>query len=130
MRVQINFKTKNGIATLTTVAATNITATTATSGGNITNDGGATITAKGVCWNTTGNPEISDKKTSDGSGTGSFTSQLTGLEVDTTYYIRAYATNSEGTAYGNQRTVLTAAYSGFSSGNALFRSNSKTWIRK
>jgi len=97
------------ILTITTTAASAITSTTATSGGNVTADGGATVTARGVCWNTSGNPTITDSKTSDGSGTGSFTSNLTNLISGTTYYIRAYATNSVGTGYGNQDSIKTFA---------------------
>lgn len=93
---------------LTTTTATDITSNDATSGGNITYDGGAQITSKGVCWSLTVNPTIANSKTSDGTGTGVFSSSLTGLTADTTYYIRAYATNSSGTSYGNQVTLRTA----------------------
>ncbi len=96
-------------ATLTTAAVTNPTATTATSGGNITADGGAPVTARGVCWATTANPTITNSKTTDGAGTGTFTSSLTGLTAGTTYHVRAYATNSFGTAYGNDVQFSTAA---------------------
>ena len=97
-----------GIPTLSTGEITSITSNSATSGGSITDDGGAVITARGVCWNTTGSPSISDKKTTDGTGTGSFTSSLTGLESNTTYYIRAYATNSASTGYGDEEWFKTA----------------------
>jgi hypothetical protein len=90
------------LPTVTTSGISFITATTAQSGGNVTFNGGATITARGVCWNTTGNPSISDNHTTDGSGTGEFTSDITGLSPNTTYYVKAYATNSAGTAYGDQ----------------------------
>ncbi len=90
------------IPTLTTTAVTNIAAATATSGGNITSDGGATVTVLGVCWSTNQSPTIADSHTSDGTGTGTYVSSLTGLNATTTYYVRAYATNSVGTAYGNQ----------------------------
>src|SRR5450759_2709884 len=90
------------LAPLTTTAASAITLTTAISGGNITSDGGATITARGVCWNTSTGPTVANSKTTDGSGPGSFASSLTGLTAGATYYIRAYATNSAGTAYGNE----------------------------
>jgi uncharacterized protein (TIGR02145 family) len=88
------------IPLLTTTPITNVTATTATSGGNITSDGGATITVSGVCWSTTANPTTSDSKTTDGSATGQFVSEITGLTAGLTFYVRAYATNSVGTAYG------------------------------
>lgn len=100
-----------GLATLTTTAASSITLTSASSGGNITADGGANITARGVCWATTANPTITNAKTSDGTGTGIFTSSLTGLTAGTTYHIRAYATNSVGTAYGNDLTFAANAVS-------------------
>ncbi|MEN8825458.1 MAG: FISUMP domain-containing protein, partial [Wenyingzhuangia sp.] len=86
-----------------------IDATTAFLGGDITNDGGASITARGVCWNTTGNPTIADSTTTEGTGTGQYTSTLSGLSPETTYYARAYATNSQGTAYGNQVQFTTLA---------------------
>ena len=93
---------------LTTSTATDITTTTATSGGNISFNGGAPISAKGLCWSTAINPTIANSKTSEGTGTDSFLSTATGLTPDTTYYFRAYATNSSGTSYGNQVTVTTA----------------------
>jgi hypothetical protein len=96
---------------VTTTAVSNITQTTATGGGNVTSDGGATVTARGVCWSTTANPTTTGSHTTDGSGTGSFTSNLTGLTANTLYYVRAYATNSAGTSYGNQVTFTTLAFS-------------------
>jgi len=88
--------------TITVAAITNITATSATCGGDISNDGGAAITARGVCWSTTDSlPTIASSKTSDGMAVGSFTSTLTGLTMNTKYFVRAYATNSAGTSYGN-----------------------------
>ncbi len=86
---------------LSTTEVTERTQTTAISGGNITDDGGATVTARGVCWSTSQTPTINDSKTEDGNGAGSFKSSITGLEPNTTYYVRAYANNSEGTGYGN-----------------------------
>jgi parallel beta-helix repeat protein len=97
------------IPTLSTSSISDITATTATGGGNITSDGGVSITARGVCWNTTLNPTIVNSHTSDGTGTGSYISYITGLIDGTTYYIRAYATNAVGTAYGNQRAFISEA---------------------
>jgi uncharacterized protein (TIGR02145 family) len=94
---------------LTTTAVSSITTTTAASGGNITSDGGATVTARGVCWNTATGPSISNSKTTDGAGTGSFTSNLSSLTPGTTYYVRAYATNSAGTSYGNELTFTSVA---------------------
>ncbi len=93
-------------ATLTTDAITNIAATTATSGGNITNNGGSAVTARGICWNTVIAPTIGDSKTTDGTGSGTFVSSITGLTVGLTYYVRAYATNGAGTSYGNEVTFV------------------------
>lgn len=87
---------------LTTSSVLDITYTTASSGGDVSSDGGEEITARGVCWRTNPNPTISDSKTTDGTGTGAFSSSLTDLTAVTTYYVRAYATNSIGTAYGNE----------------------------
>ena len=81
--------------------------TTASTGGYIADDGGAEITARGVCWNTTGTPTITDSKTSDGTGDGAFSSTMTGLSYGTVYYVRAYGTNSAGTAYGSEMTFRT-----------------------
>ena len=92
----------SSLPTLTTTAASDITTITATAGGNVTSDGGASITDRGVCWGTASMPTITDSKTSDGIGTDSFISNITALTPDTKYYLRAYATNSVGTAYGNE----------------------------
>ena len=110
---EVSFTTSQiAVPTLTTTAVTSITLTTAVSGGNITADGGGAITAKGVCWATTANPTISDSKTIDGTGTGSFTSNLSGLLPGTIYHVRAYATNSAGTAYGNDVSFTTSPIAG------------------
>jgi uncharacterized protein (TIGR02145 family) len=93
---------------ITTVPVTSITATTCTSGGNIFADSGNVIIAKGVCWNTSPNPTIANNKTSEGFGTESFVSQLTGLTQNTTYYVRAYITKSAGTNYGNEVSFKTS----------------------
>lgn len=94
-------------ASLSTVAVTSITASTATSGGTISSDGGAYVTANGICWNTSGNPSINDSKTSDAVGKEKFVSSITGLAPGTTYHVRAYATNEVGTSYGEDVTFLT-----------------------
>ncbi|MEI7831182.1 MAG: FISUMP domain-containing protein, partial [Prolixibacteraceae bacterium] len=96
-------------AGITTTAVSAITSTSLTSGGTISTDGGAAIIARGVCWNTTANPTIANSKTTDGTGTGSFISSVTGLTPGATYYFRAYAINSIGTSYGNEVTTVTAA---------------------
>jgi uncharacterized protein (TIGR02145 family) len=108
---QVSFATSDPaplLPTLTTTAITGISSSSATSGGNITGDGGAGITVRGVCWSISSNPTTSDSKTGDGSGIGIFSSNLSGLSANTLYYIRAYATNSSGTAYGNQVTFTTS----------------------
>ncbi len=97
---------------VTTSTVTAITQTTATCGGNVTSDGGAAVTARGVCWSTSPTPTIADSKTTDGTGTGGFTSSITGLTENTAYYVRAYATNSSGTGYGSAIPFTTSASSG------------------
>lgn len=104
---QRTFTTPDGHAAVTTAAATSITASSAICGGEVTTDGGFTVTARGVCYSTTPNPTVSGPHTTDGSGTGSFVSNLTGLAHNTTYYYRAYATNATGTVYGEERTFAT-----------------------
>lgn len=96
------------LPTLQTTAVTAINTTVAVSGGNITSDGGATVTAKGVVWGTSQNPTIAlSTKTTDGTGLGSFVSNISNLTANTTYYVRAYATNSLGTSYGNEINFTT-----------------------
>jgi uncharacterized protein (TIGR02145 family) len=104
---EISFTTNPSLAVITTTSVSSITTNSAISGGNISNDGGAAITAYGVCWSSSANPIIYDDKSTDGSGTGSFTSSINGLTDLTTYYVRAYATNSVGTAYGNEISLTT-----------------------
>ena len=94
--------------TITTVAAGSINATTASSGGTISNNCGGTVTASGVCWSTSTAPIATGNHTSDGATSGSFTSNITGLTLGASYYVRAYATNSSGTAYGNEVSFTTA----------------------
>lgn len=115
---QTNNQNNNTTATMPSVATTaisNRTGISASSGGTVTSDGGATVTARGVCWGPAINPTIANTKTTDGSGTGVFVSNITGLDVGKTYYVRAYATNSVGTAYGSSVLVVTgigASYEG------------------
>jgi hypothetical protein len=92
---------KKEVPVVTTTAVSNVTASGATSGGNVTSDGNVNVSARGVCWSTGQSPTISDSHTTDGSGTGTFTSAITGLNPGTTYHLRSYATNGEGTGYGN-----------------------------
>lgn len=92
--------------TVTTAEPTNITANAVTSGGDVTATGGGAVSARGVCWSANQNPTVADSKTTDGTGTGAFQSQVAGL-IPGTYFLRAYATNSAGTGYGNMVTFTT-----------------------
>ena len=141
---QVSFTTKS-LPTVTTTAVSGISATGATSGGEVTNAGGGTVSARGVCWSTSANPTISNSHTTNGTGTGSFTSSITGLTANTTYHVRAYATNEIGTAYGADVTftaansVPTGAINGkytinsngdkvyFSKGNLQYVGSNGTW---
>jgi len=95
------------LSSVSTTSATSITSTGATTGGNVTADGGASVTARGVAYGTVQNPTTANSTTSNGTGIGAFTSTLSGLTASTLYYVRAYATNSVGTAYGNEVSFTT-----------------------
>jgi phosphodiesterase/alkaline phosphatase D-like protein len=95
------------LASVLTGSVSMVTTQSARCGGTVTDDGGVPVTARGVCWSTAPNPTIANNRATNGTGLGSFTSNLTGLSEDTTYYVRAYATNSAGTAYGAQRQFTT-----------------------
>lgn len=97
------------LPTLTTTAITNITNTAVNTGGNITNQGSSAVLSRGICWSTSPTPTTANNKTINGSGIGSFTSSLTGLAVNTSYYVRAYASNGAGTAYGNELSFTTTS---------------------
>ncbi|PIS29553.1 MAG: hypothetical protein COT43_03570 [Candidatus Marinimicrobia bacterium CG08_land_8_20_14_0_20_45_22] len=100
----MSFKTDDpGEPDVSTAEVSEIMPTTAKCGGTVISDGGSAVTARGVCWSTGQTPTVSDSKTTDGTGTGSFTSEITGLTAGTTYYVRAYATNSVGTSYGSAK---------------------------
>ncbi len=111
---QVNFTTSASQPAVSTDAVTSISATGATTGGNVTSDGGAAVTARGVAYGTTTSPTIAGTITNSGSGTGSFGSTLSGLTSSTQYYVRAYATNAVGTAYGNEQTFTTSFICGTS----------------
>ena len=110
------------IPTINIIDISGIAKTTASSGGKVTNDGGINISKRGICWSTTSNPDINDNKTINGSGFGEFISQLSELVEDTTYYVRAYATNSKGTAYSSELNFTTSpsCNGGVYNGNLTF----------
>ena len=102
-----------GTSTPPTVVSHNVTLvnpTTVTCGGNVTSEGSTSVTAKGVCWGTSPNPTITGAHTNDGSGLGEFTSTISELSENTTYYVRAYALNSSGISYGEQKTFTTSTW--------------------
>ena len=106
------FKTEASPTTVTlpivvTATVTEITTNSAKGGGEVTNDGGAAVTERGICWSTNTNPTLNDNHVAAGEGTGAFTAMMNGLEDGTTYHIRAYATNEAGTAYGLDREFVT-----------------------
>jgi uncharacterized protein (TIGR02145 family) len=103
----ISFKTRQIALNVTTLTINEVTQTTAKCGGIASCTISSSITARGVCWSTSENPTINDSKTNDGVGDGSFSSYVTNLAGNTTYYLRAYATNSEGTTYGSTMTFKT-----------------------
>ena len=125
------------VPTVTTSSATNISVTSATVGGNVTDDGGASVTERGVVYSTTPNPTTSNSKVVSGSGKGSFTCNLSNLQDGVTYYVRAYAVNQKGTAYGEQQSFMTKKAGIFSvssskkvifsSGNLQYTQSTNTW---
>ncbi len=129
---QISFTTSSilTLPTLTTTDLSLITASSATSGAIMYSDGGADVTARGVCWNNLPNPTTANAKTTDGTGFGSFTSNLTGLTGNTIYYLRSYATNSVGTAYGNELIFRTlepgTVYIGGDNDNSFYKLDALT----
>ena len=107
---EISFTTGSAKPTVTTVSPSEVTSSSAVSGGNVTSDGGSAVTARGVVWSKDHNPTVSlSTKTIDGTGTGSYVSSITGLEPGVTYYVRAYATNANGTSYGDEVSFTTTA---------------------
>ncbi|MBI3142324.1 MAG: hypothetical protein HYZ16_05815 [Bacteroidetes bacterium] len=107
---ELSFKSKDITATTATVVTDtvkNVSDTTAIVSGSITDNGGSSVTKRGFCWSTNSNPTVNDYVTDDGSGTGTYTSNISGLIVNTTYFLRAYAVNGVGVAYGNQMKFTT-----------------------
>lgn len=106
---QKEFVTEANLPMVNTSNPANVTQTTAVGGGNVISDGGATVTERGVCWSINNNPTIGDAHVGSGSGTGTFTVSMTGLEPGTKYYVRAYAINSQGVGYGHEKQLATEA---------------------
>lgn len=105
---QKQFTTTSGLPTVTINAVSNITATSATCGGSVSNNGGFAVTDKGLVWSTSQYPTLTDNHVSLGTGNAPFTGSMSNLSLGTTYYVRAYATNSQGTAYSSQQTFATS----------------------
>ena len=105
--MQVSSCKKENLPKVATVNILEFTQASASSGSKITDDGGAMIISRGVCWSKSQNPTINHNKTDDGTGAGYFVSSITGLTPSTTYYVRAYATNSAGTAYGEETVFRT-----------------------
>lgn len=103
---KVTFTTRdNELPIVKTSEVENIGTTTASCGGNVTGDGGANITERGVCWSTNHNPTVNESHVSSGSGLGEFACNLSSLSANTTYYVRAYAKNSKGVAYGGGKRL-------------------------
>lgn len=136
------------LPTVVTAAITEITANSAKGGGEVTDDCGAEVTERGICWSTNANPTLEDSHVAVGIGTGAFTAAMSGLQANTTYHVRAYAINEKGTAYGLDREFVTIGGSGsgapegaidglfsvsptqkvyFSQGNLQYQASTNTW---
>ncbi|MGB4724358.1 MAG: hypothetical protein WBH12_03590 [Sediminibacterium sp.] len=111
--------------TLTTTDISALTSNSVTTGGNITSSGGINITAKGVVWSTSNNPTILLSTKTNDAGTTGFTSNITGLNADTKYFVRAYATNQSGTYYGNEISFTTRAANSF---GTVTSANGRVWL--
>ena len=139
------FKTESlpiALPTVVTSLVSEITTNSAKGGGEVTDDGGAEVTERGICWSTNENPTLNDNHVAAGTGTGVFTATMTGLEVGVTYHVRAYAVNEKGRAYGLDREFTTNSIEGalsgdfsvsetekvrFSKGNLQYRASTNTW---
>lgn len=113
--------------TVETNSVSSISATDALGGGFVSKDGGQIVKARGLCWSTSPQPVVTGSKSVDGSGTGNFSTIITGLNPGTTYYVRAYATNYSGTAYGNEYSFVTAASNPKFEKNVLLEQYTGTW---
>ncbi|MBQ3709451.1 MAG: hypothetical protein II887_01970 [Bacteroidales bacterium] len=148
------FKTEASSTTVTlptvvTAEVTEITTNSAKGGGEVTNDGGTEVTERGICWSTNANPTLNDNHIASGAGTGTFTAAMDNLDSNTTYHVRAYATNEKGTAYGLDKEFTTIVGGGsgapegainglftinengdqvyFSQGNLQYQASTNTW---
>ena len=137
---EMSFTTRDGIPMVATDSVTYIRSNAAICGGEVTDNGGLDVIARGVCWSTSPNPTLSDNHTTNGTGTGNFSSNITGLEISTTYYVRAYATTNAVTSYGNEVSFTTVAFINgkftinsngdqvyFSQGNLQYQASTNTW---
>ena len=100
------------LPTVVTAEVSEITANSAVCGGEVTNDGGAEVIERGICWGTNANPTLNDNHVAAGIGTGAFTAMMESLEANTIYHVCAYATNEAGTAYGLDREFTTLSGGG------------------
>lgn len=100
---------EGGVPTVTTSSASEIGETSAKGGGNVTSNGGSTVTERGICWSTSQNPTIADRTAEGGSGTGTFSCEMTNLTPNTKYFVRAYAINRMGISYGSTKNFTTLA---------------------
>ena len=129
--LQRSFTTKSA-PTVSTLDVINITESSATCSGNVSSQGGSTVTERGVCWSLAPNPTINNSTLTSGTGTGSFTCELTGLTKNTKYYVKAYAKNSYGVAYGEEKSFTTNAFPTFQYGGYTYYvapdpGNNMTW---
>lgn len=118
------------LPTITTSNIANITTSTANCGGNLTSDGNSTQTIKGVCWSTSSNPTFSSNSTNEGAGIGQFNSSINNLSYSTKYYVRAYAQNEVGTAYGDQKSFTTSDLNPCGSNNCQSLNGFNTYVDK
>lgn len=107
--VTVTLESEMTLPTVLTKDVMSIMDDMATGGGNVVDDGGAVVTERGICWGTNHNPTVDDTHLASGSGVGVFSCHITGLEQNVTYYVRAYAVNAKGIAYGSEVSFIIAA---------------------